>query len=168
MRALKLVLALSAVPLLACSGDFFKACTATVVGTTVETTKEVTTGVAEGIAEGRKSGASIDGALLVSTMDEVNANGGLAVVSVEAVEGGGSRVTLAVENKGEQPMRVMNLELSALDTDGFVQRPRSSVSGELTVPPRAKERIIIELDIPAEKVGVLRAWTTDLPLPTAQ
>ena len=68
MRALKLVLALSAVPLLACSGDFFKACTATVVGTTVETTKEVTTGVAEGIAEGRKSGASIDGALTRSTM----------------------------------------------------------------------------------------------------
>ena len=165
MRRLKLVLTLMTLSLLACSGDFFKSCTSKVVGTTVETTKEVTTGVAEGIEEGRKSGTSIDGALLVSSMEEVAAHGGLSVAAIEVVDAASCRVVLAVENKGETPLRVMNLEVSALDKGGFVQRPTSSTSGEITVPPRAKERVMVDLAIPADQVGAVRAWNTDLALP---
>lgn len=165
MRRLKLVLALMSLSLLACSGDFFKSCTSTVVGTTVETTKEVTTGVVEGIEEGRKSGTSIDGALVVSSMDEVGAHGGISVVSVDAVDATNSRVTLALENSGEQPLRITSLEISALDKGGFVQRPTSSVPGEVTVPPRAKERLVVELPIAADQVGTVRAWATDLAIP---
>ncbi len=165
MRPLKPVLALLSLSLLACSGDFFKSCTSKVVGTTVETTKEVTTGVAEGFEEGRKSGTSIDGAVLVSTMEEVAAHGSISVAGVEAIDGSNSRVVFALENRGEQPLRFMNLEFSALDKGGFVQQATVPAPTEMTVPPRAKTRVTMDLPVAADQVGVVRAWTTDLTLP---
>lgn len=165
MRRLTLVMIPMSLCLLACTGDFFKSCTSKVVGTTVETTKEVTTGVAEGIEEGRKSGTSVDGAVLVSSLAELQAQGGLSVVGVEDIEGG-SRVTLAVENRGDQPLRVIDLAVSALDRQGFVQKPTTAPDSEVTVPPRAKEKVSFDLSVAAKDVGAVRAWDADLPMPT--
>ena len=165
MRRLTLALVPMSLSLLACSGDFFKSCTSKVVGTTVETTKEVTTGVAEGIAEGRKSGTSLDGAVLVSSLAELSAVGGLGVVAIETVDEANARVVLAVENKGDAPLRVIGLKVSAIDKQGFAQRPTTEPSSEITVPPRAKERVTFDLGIPAANVASVRVWDTDLPMP---
>ncbi len=163
MRRLPAALALLALPLLACTGDFFKSCTAWVVGSTVKTTKEVGSGVVEGIAEGRKAGASVDGAVLVGSMSELAAHGDLRVQKVEPAGEGACKVVLALENRGEAPLRFLNLEVVALDSDGFLVRPSGHVPGEATVPPRAKDRLEVEFPIAAERVGVVRVWSVDLP-----
>lgn len=164
MRALKPVLAVLCLFALACSGEFFKSCTSTVVGKTVETTKEVTSGVAEGIEEGRKSGSSIDGAILVSTLDELNTHGGVQVVAIEGTGASSCRVVLGVENREATPLRLTGLQVRALDKQGFAVEPMGGAIGEVTVPPRAKEKVTIELGIAAEQVGSVRAWEVDLPL----
>jgi len=165
MRPIRLLLVPLALSTLACSGSMFKSCTSTMVGKTVQTTKEVTSGVAEGIEEGRKAGTSVDGAVIVSTPAELDAHGGVALLSVEDAGEGAARVTLAFENKGEQPLRVTGIRVGVLDDQGFVQQPTSSPASELTVPPRAKERLSFEVGIPAAKVGTVRAWDRDLPRP---
>lgn len=165
MRPLKLVLIPLALCSLACSGDVFKSCTSTLVGKTVQTTKEVTSGVAEGIEEGRKSGTSLDGAVVVSTPDELDAHGGVSLLSVEDAGESAAHVTLAFENTGDQPLRVTGIRVGVLDDQGFVQQPTVVPPTELTVPPRAKERLSFDVAIPASKVGTVRAWDRDLPKP---
>ena len=162
MRPLTRVLFPAALILLACSGDMVQSCTSKMVGKTVEATKGVTTGVAEGIEEGRKAGGSVDGAHLVSSMAELASTGGITVAAVEPIDDTSSRVVLAVENTSEQPLRVIGLTVSVLDTQGFVQKPTDSIPSEVTVPPRAKERVAFTVAIPAAQVGTVRAWDQDL------
>ena len=150
----------------ACSSDFWRGCTSSVVGKTIETTKGVTTGVAEGIEEGRKAGQSVDGATLVSTMADFGDHGGVTVVAVGAgAAGSGSAVELAFENRGDTPLRVMAPQVTVLDRDGFVQRPVQGPPGDLTVPPRAKDRASWSFDVAPDRVGTVRLWDQDLPIP---
>lgn len=163
-RALsRLTVGLLGASALACSGDMLRSCTSAVVGETVEATKEVTKGVAEGIDDGRKQGASVDGATLVSTWEELEGNGGLSVHEVTA-EGGGCVAVLAVANTGAAPLRLMHLEVTGLDVDGFVLKPSDHPRGQITVPAAAKDKVLIRFDVPPEKLGKLRVWGRDLPV----
>ena len=137
--------------------------TAFVVGGTVSTGKEVTKGVVDGIEEGRKSGEPIDGALIVTSAADLAAVGAVTVNGVEATAEG-STVALAFENRGDKPLRVSGVEVLALDAEGFVQRP-STPAGELTVPARAKDRLVVSFGIPPEKVATVRVWGQDLLVP---
>ncbi|HNH47698.1 MAG TPA: hypothetical protein PKY30_11700, partial [Myxococcota bacterium] len=56
--------------------------TSTIVGGTIGTSKEIVTGVKEGVEEGRKQGESLDGAVIVTTPDELRANGAVSVYAV--------------------------------------------------------------------------------------
>ena len=151
--------------LLACSGDFWRSCTATVVGKTVETTKEVSTGVVEGVKEGRKSGESVDGALLVATYAELEAHGSVTVHELRAVDTDSSEVVLALANDSDRPIRFTELKVSALDADGFVLQPVGNVEKEKTVPPKAKDRVTVHFGVPPEKLGEVRLWDDTLEMP---
>jgi len=82
-----------------------KQLTSMVVGGTVSAGKEVTKGIVEGVEEGRKSGESLDGALVVTTAAELAEHGGVTVYSVKAV-GDEADVVLAFENTGDAPLRI--------------------------------------------------------------
>lgn len=150
---------------LGCSGDMWQGCTSTVVGTTVETTKEVSSGIAEGIEEGRKSGESMDGARLVTTMDELTEVGGVSVYALETDGETGTTITLAFENTLDGPLRVVGPELEVLDTDGFVARPTDDLRRELTIPPQAKDKATARVPITPDQVATVRLWGQALELP---
>lgn len=137
--------------------------TATIVGGTIGTSKEIVTGVKEGVEEGRKQGESIDGAVIVTTAEELRANGS---VSVYAVRAGvtGAELVLAFENKGERPMRVGGLDILALDADGFVLRPLEN-PGELTVPAMAKDQLVVTVPGAPERVAKVRVWGEEFAVP---
>ncbi|MCB9744275.1 MAG: hypothetical protein H6740_16880 [Alphaproteobacteria bacterium] len=148
--------------LLACSGDFWRSCTSTVVGKTVETTKEVSTGVVEGVKEGRKSGESVDGAVLVSSYGELEGYGEVRVYEVRPSGDGGAEVVLALTNNGDKPIRFTEMQVSALDAEGFVLEPTGKVEREKTVPPKAKDRVTVHFSAtPAE----VRLWDQVLESP---
>ena len=157
-------LTVSAFALLACSGDLLRSCTSAVVGETVEATKEVTKGVSEGIADGRKKGASVDGAHLVSTWEELDGVGEITVFAVEP-EAEGAKVVLAVANAADAPMRIIRLEVGALDVDGFVLKAERGAPTEITVPAAAKDKLEVRFGVPPEKLGTIRVWGRDLPIP---
>lgn len=137
--------------------------TSTIVGGTVSAGKEVTTGIVEGVEAGRKSGESVDGAVIVTNNAELAAHGGVVVHQVRPAAHG-AEVVLAFENSGEAPLRVSGLEVLVLDPDGFVQRPLDPASA-LTVPPRARDQLVVPFGVPPERVRTVRVWTTDLPVP---
>jgi hypothetical protein len=150
----------------ACSGDFWRGCTATVVGKTIETTKEVSSGVAEGIEDGRKSGQSVDGATLATNMADLQGIGSISVFSIDAAaEGETSQVVLALENTSDAPLRVTGIAVTVLDKDGFVQKPTGAPTREITVPPRAKERATFDFALKSDAIGTVRLWDEDLVLP---
>lgn len=140
-----------------------KQLTSMVVGGTVSAGKEVTKGIVEGVEEGRKSGESLDGAVLVTTAAELAAHGGVTVYSVNA-SGDEADVVLAFENTGDTPLRVSGVEVIALDPDGFVQRPTSTET-TLTVPAHAKDQLVVHFAVPAAKVKTVRVWGADYPAP---
>jgi len=137
--------------------------TSTIVGGTIGTSKEIVTGGKEGVEEGRKQGESVDGAVIVTTAEELRANGTVSVYAVRAgVEG--AELVLAFENQGDRPMRVGGLEILALDPDGFVLRPLKS-PGELTVPSKAKDQLVVTVPGTPERVAKVRVWGEELVVP---
>lgn len=154
---------LLALGLLACSGDLLRSCTSTVVGETVEAGKGLSRGVSEGIEEGRKQGASIDGATIVASGADLVGLGDIAVFSVAAEEGG-CVATVALSNDSDGPLRFIRIKAAGLDVDGFVIEPESSVPAEFTVPPHAKDRILLDFALPPDRLGQVRFWERDLPV----
>ena len=140
-----------------------KEITSFVVGNTVEAGKEMTKGVVEGVEEGRKQGESVDGATIVTRSEDLEANGS---VSVREVTGGDAdaHVVLAFENTTDKPLRLSNVEVLALDADGFTQRPVST-EFSLTVPPRAKDQLVVDFAVGTSKIHTVRVWGKDLVVP---
>lgn len=140
-----------------------KEITSTVVGGTIETSKEVITGVKEGVEEGRKQGESVDGAIIITRLDELQANGALSVREVRAGVSD-TEVVVAVENKMDRPLRISGMEVMALDPEGFVVRPNGPAAG-LTVPPLSKDQVVIHFPGTPDKIAKVRVWTEELTVP---
>lgn len=132
--------------------------------------KDTTKGLSDGVDKGRHSGESADSALLVVSADELRGNGFISVYAAHPGTSAGTMamgqssptVELAVENSGDRPLRVSNLDFKGFDKEGFVVRRISvSPSESLTVPPHAKEKVEITFEKFPAKV---RYWTVDLPV----
>lgn len=158
LRLLSLVVVCSSV---ACSGEVAKDATAAVVGKGIEVSKGAVTGIASGIEQGRKQGESADGALIVSTSAELAAHGGAKLGTVEA-SGDGSAITILVENTTDKPMRLTKVEVIVLDKDGVLAESSLANQQDLTVPPRAKAKLVATSPLAADKVGIVRLNGQDL------
>jgi hypothetical protein len=165
MKARKLASAPLIIFLIACSGGFYRDCTSTVIGKTVETSKEVTKGVSEGIEEGRKQGESADGAIIAYSLADLEDHGSMRVHSIEAKGDTQASVVLAVANDSEQPLRVVGIEVVALDADDFVHKPVSTRQKDVTVPQRAKDKVAFDFNISSDQIAMVRVWGQDLPMP---
>ena len=130
----------------------------------VSAAKETTKGIAEGIENGRKSGESIDGATIVSSAAELAGKGSVSVYSVSTPDGGtNSEVTLAFENTTDKPLRLTKLDFVIIDKEGFSKKPHGAAS-ELTVPPKAKDKLTFQVDEKAAKLAKVRYWDKDLEI----
>lgn len=131
----------------------------------VKAAKETAKGLEDGIDKGRKSGESADGALIVSSKEELSGKG---AVSVHSVSSGGdaskrTTVTLAVENTTDKPLRLTKLEFSVLDKEGFAKKVEGAPA-EVTVLAHAKEKIDLTVSEKPESLSKVRYWGADLPL----
>lgn len=150
-----------------CSADAWRGCTSTVVGTSIETTKEVTTGISEGFEDGRRKGASADGANVAFNAQDLAGKG---LITVRSVIGTGedrqTAVVIAVENSTDEILRLVGLEAEVLDVEGFVVRPQGRPPGEFNVPAKAKDKFELIFPVEASRVGKVRIWGQEVPLPT--
>ncbi len=147
---------------LGCNSENAKGATAALVGTAVEVSKGTATGIVEGVIEGRKAGESADGAAIVTTWAELEKVGSVAVFDVKG-EGDTANVVLAVENKGEVPLRISNMKVLGLDGDGFVVKPTSAGTASLTVPPKSKVRHKSTFAVAVKNLKSVRVFNHDLP-----
>jgi hypothetical protein len=129
----------------------------------VETVKNTTKGLSEGMEKGRKEGASTDDALVVASLADLKGAGSLSVAEVRRAPVG-TEVVLVVDNTGERPLRITRLDVFALDSKGFVKRPVAAPP-EITVPPKAKDKLVVAFESGADKLAKARIWGVDHDLP---
>jgi hypothetical protein len=130
--------------------------------------KDTTRGLAEGIEKGRKQGASADDATVVSGPADLKDRGSLSVRAVRpsAADPKQADVELVIENVTDRPLRITNLEVLALDREGFAKRPTGTVHG-VTVPAKAKEKLVATFEADAGSLVTARVWGVDHRLPGA-
>jgi hypothetical protein len=131
---------------------------------TVKAAKDTTKGISDGIDKGRKAGESGDGAVIISSPDELRGKGTVTAHAVRRSDAGAAtEVDLAVENLGDQPIRLTNLGFQAFDKDGFIKHPQGA-RNEITVPAHAKEKLTLSFDEAAVALAKVRYWTVDIDL----
>jgi hypothetical protein len=144
-----------------------------VTESTVGTLKDVGAGVNEGFDEGRKGTVGPDGALIITTKDEVAKYLELAILSAKPIstEADGVDIVLSVTNKYDQPIRMANLmrkgSLVLLDKDGFATHLQDSSSNEdsITVLPGLKEKFTYRFNGKADEIVTIKIYGHDYELP---
>jgi hypothetical protein len=148
-----------------CTGERAKEATSTVIGKAVELGKGTASGIAEGVEEGRKDAPSADGAAVVTKWEDLAAHGAIAVIGKAAPDGAKQTVVdLAIENKGDVPLRLSGVEILGFDAEGFTLTP-TSPSIDQTVPPKAKVKAQVSFAAEPAKVAKIRIWTEELAVP---
>lgn len=141
-----------------------KEAASTLIEQGVAAAKDTTKGIQEGVDKGRVSGESLDGANVVATATELAGKGAVSVFSVHGSDGSAdTEITLAFENTTDKPLRVTKLEFVALDKDGFAKKPADAAS-ELTVPPKAKDKLSFSVPEKADNLAKVRVWDKDLDI----
>jgi hypothetical protein len=129
----------------------------------VEAVKNTTKGLSDGVEKGRKEGASTDDAVVVTSLADLKGAGALTVAEVRRA-GVGTEVVLVVDNIGARPLRITRLDIFALDSKGFVKRPVATPP-EITVPAKAKDRLVVAFEAGQDKLVKARIWGIDHDLP---
>jgi hypothetical protein len=131
---------------------------------TVKAAKDTTKGISDGIEKGRKGGESNDGAVIISSPDELRGKGSVAAHAMHRSDAGATtEVDLAFENLGDQPIRLTSLDFKAFDKDGFIRQPQAA-HNEVTVPAHAKEKVTLSFGEQAGALAKVRYWTVDINL----
>lgn len=130
--------------------------------------KDVLSGAKDGVDDGRKSGESVDGALLVNDRDSLKKYLGVSARTVEKTGDQEYQITLALRNDTDKIVRLTNLQerksLQLLDKEGFVAYLKTP-HPDVTVPEKAavRERFVF---VQQEETPVtLRIYGMDIPLP---
>lgn len=139
--------------------------TASVVGTAVKAAKDTAKGIERGIEDGRKAGASTDEAIIVTKLEDLTDKGSVHVAkSTPSEMGDACDLELVFENSTDRPLRISNLEITALDTEGFAKTPHSP-PGSLTVAAKAKDKLVVTVDAPSCALSKVRIWKTEFDVP---
>ena len=134
----------------------------------------VMSGMATGMQEGaEKAQAQIDGAdgtRLVANKKDLAALLHVSVLKSEEQEKGAWRVTLAIKNTNDFPVRLVNLtrkqSLLMLDADGFAHEPirRKESARTLTIAARTAVKAAFDFVGLEAKPGVIRLFDADIPV----
>jgi hypothetical protein len=146
-----------------CTGERAKEATSTVIGKAVELGKGTASGIAEGVEEGRKEAPSADGAAVVTKWADLAAHGDITVIG-KAANNGSAVVDLAIENKGDAPIRLSGVEILGFDADGFTLTPTTPAIDQ-TVPAKAKVKAQVAFATEPTKVAKIRVWDHEIAVP---
>ena len=153
----------------ACSGDSTKEGTASVVGKLVEHSKGVVEGIQEGADQGREGVEGTGGARTLTKGEDI-----LAAVKLEALAAKRSEaefeVTVAFVSEEDRPLHIAGVrdEGNALliDAEGFATKLLRA-DATIEVPAKAKTRVSLFFEAPANDPTLIRLWGQDLSLPSA-
>ncbi|CAN7244814.1 hypothetical protein LJR143_000900 [Pseudoxanthomonas sp. LjRoot143] len=163
MQAIRSIALFSIACLLAaCSGDNAEKAASGAVSKAVELAKGAATGASKGVEEGRKASTSIDGAVIVSSGDELKAALTGAVLAADKDEP--ARVTLGFANDGDAPVRVTELSqgnhVTGLDSEGYACSTVHVVD-EFTVPAKAKLKVELGFQCTGKALATVRLYDVE-------
>lgn len=145
-----------------CSGENAEKAASGAVAKAVEVAKGASTGIGKGVEEGRKSSASADGAMIVTTGKELAASLSGEVLSAES--GDSTAVTLGFTNAGAAPVRVTDLavngHVTALDDQGYACATEV-VPNEFTVPANAKYKYVANFNCEKQTIAKVRLFDVE-------
>jgi len=134
----------------------------------------VMSGMATGMKEGAENAqAQLDGAdgtRLIADKKDLAELVEVTVFKLEEQGSGSWRVTLAIKNTNDFPVRLVNLtrkqSVLMLDADGFAYDPvlRQESARTLTVAARAAARAAFDFSGLEAKPGIIRLFDTDFPV----
>jgi len=134
--------------------------------------KDALKGVKEGIDDGRKTGESVDGALIIMDKDTLEKYVTTSVSKVEKISDTEYRLTVVYRNKTDQVVRLTNLSeqksLQLLDNDRFVSyAKRYSQPGilDVTIPEQAAVRARYEFTNVEGTPKTLRIYIQEFSVP---
>lgn len=129
--------------------------------------KDALAGIKEGIDDGRKSGSSVDGAIVIFDKDNLNKYTTIKPLSVESVGDNKYLITLAIKNISDSVIRLTNLSeqqsLFILDEDDFItylDKPQA----DITVPNKAATKLRVEFSGVDSKPKTIRIFGYDIDL----
>ena len=171
----KLILAvtfLAVSPMVIADSSSIKEGVRSVVSGVVSSGKDAISGVKDGIEDGRKSGESVDGALIIADKDILQKYVTSSVQSVEKLSATEYRVTLAFRNNSDKIVRLTNLSeqksLQLLDKDGFVSYLKSlarPIESDVTIPEKAATRVRYDFSDVEGVPSTLRLYGMEISLP---
>ncbi len=163
MQSIRSVALFSIVCLLAaCSGDNAEKAASGAVSKAVELAKGAATGASKGVEEGRKASTSVDGAVIVSSGEELKAALTGTVLSTDKDEP--TRVMLGFANDGDAPVRVTELSqgnrVTGLDSEGYACSTVQAVD-EFTVPAKAKFKVELVFQCTGKALATVRLYDVE-------
>jgi len=144
------------------------------MGEIISITGSILSGMAAGMQEGaEKAQAQLDGAdgtKLIANKEDLAEFLRVSVLKLEEQEKGNWRITLAIKNANDFPVRLVNLtrkqSVLMLDTEGFAYDPvlQNESPRTLTVAAKAAVRATFDFSGLEATPGVLRLFSTDFPV----
>jgi hypothetical protein len=165
----KLLLGMLLLSLVSCS-DTQETATE-VTKSVVKFSKEMLGGVNKGITEGRKEAEGVDGASIVTDIEEIDNNIAIKIITMKSLlNDTKTEIEIGFNNLTDKPIRIANLSnqgtLLLLDADGYSFGLDSSKGYEpdLTIPANAGKKHSFLFNLPAAKAKTLRLWNKDFIL----
>jgi hypothetical protein len=139
--------------------------------TVIKFSKQVLGGISEGVDEGRKEAEGIDGAVIVTNIDELEQYVNVELLTVKSVDSDQkTAIEVGFQNRSEKPIRIANLDDKAtvllLDTAGYAQELDGSnrQNAEITIPPKAGKKYSFLFNVPVSKAKNLRLWNKEFEI----
>lgn len=163
MQSIRVLVPLSLACLLAaCSGDNAERAASGAVSKAVELAKGAATGASKGVEEGRKASTSVDGAVIVSSGEELKI--ALTGTVLGVATDGPTVATLGFANDGDAPVRVTELSqgnhITGLDSEGYACSTVQAVD-EFTVPAKAKLKVDMRFDCADKLLAKVRLYDVE-------
>lgn len=166
MQSIRVLVPLSLTCLLvACSGDSAEKAATGAVSKAVELAKGAATGASKGVEEGRKASTSVDGAVIVSSGDELTAAlTGAVLTAKNDASTQLAQVTMGFVNDGAAPVRVTDLSqgnhVTGLDGEGYACTTLHP-GDEFTVPAKAKLKVDLSFHCADKALATVRLYDVE-------
>lgn len=144
-----------------------------VVSGVVSAGKDAISGVTEGVDTGRKEGESTDQSKLVANKADFQRLTSIKVVKSESMGNNQYKLTLALKNDNDFPVRITNLSepkyIMLIDADGFSTTIDSPlVQGkDITALPKSLTRVRYVFSNVEAEPAIFRFFETDVKVPAS-
>lgn len=143
-----------------------------VVAGVISAGKDALSGVKDGVDDGRKTGESVDGAVIITDKEGLNKFISASVLSAKKIADEEYEITLALRNSTDKAVRLSNLNepksLVLLDAGGFASMlkvPLLPGESDITIPDNAAVKARYIFTKVEEAPAILRIYGVDVAVP---